>query len=456
MPLPAYLSRVLAAILPQRPAGSGMGWSGGAPILISPTGASLYARTVNANPEGAKALCAYAAAIKVISEDVAKLPLVVRESYINDATGATEERRVEGGVARLLMTQPNPEMTAFEFKRLLLDWKLSWGNGYAAIQRSMGGQAISLLPVHPLRVEVERERDTGELYYDVWNEGRVRERVEARDMLHLKNMSPDGMVGLSMASLAATTIAAGLAQDQHGEAFFANGGRPSGVLEHPDTLSPEARERLAEQWSKSYGSGNAYRTAVLEGGMKYNALSMPNTDAQFLESRRFTVEEIARWFRLPPSKLQDLARATLTNIEEMGRAYLEDSLQAHLVEFEEEVTAKLLPGKRHARFVTSSLTRGKGAERAQFYNAAIMGGWMTVNDVREAENLNPFDDDLANVPLVQGAIVPLASIGAGGDPGIEEDADPVLNEGAGVDSRVTGLARSRLAMQTTNGNCHHG
>lgn len=457
MALPRALQRLFAAILPQRPFGSGMGWSGAAPIYFAPGGASPASFQISNNPEGALASCPYASAIKVLSEDVAKLPLVVKESYINPATGATEERRVEGGVARLLSTRPNEELTAYEFKRLLIYWKLAWGNGYAAIQRSAGGQAVSLLPVHPCRVEVEREPGGGALYYDVWNEGQGRTRVEARDMIHLKNMSPDGMSGLSMATLAAVTISAGLAQDSHGEKFFRNGGRPSGVLEHPGVLSDGARNNLAADWAKAYGSGNAYRTAILEGGMKYNALSMPNTDAQFLESRRFTVQEVARWFRLPPSKLQDMSSATLTNIEEMGRSYLEDSLMAHLVEFEQELSAKLLTAKRHAEFVTASLTMGRGVERAQYHNAGIMGGWKTINDVRKAEGLNPFDDPLANVPLVQGAIVPLSRIATatpGGAPaanGTPEPSDPIV-----ADKRVAAMMeRTRLdILAKGNGNGH--
>jgi HK97 family phage portal protein len=450
----AYLS---AMISPTKPDGGGMGWSGGAPIFLSPTPPSRGALQLSVNPEGAFALDAYAAAIKVIAEDVAKLPIVVKESYRNPKTNATEHRRIETGAAVLLTRAPNPEMNPFEFKALMLRWKLGWGNAYAAIMRSASGAPVALQPVHPWRVEVERD-PAGVLYYDVWNDGQGRVRVERGDMIHLKNYSLDGMVGLSMAQLAATTIATGLAQEMHADRFFSNGGRPGGVLEHPSKPSPDAMERLAKDWSDKFGGGNAYRTAVLAEGMKFHSIAMPNTDAQFLESRRFTVEQIARWFRISPSKLQDLSRATLTNIEEMGRSHLEDCLESHLVEFAEELSAKLLRAGRTATFDTSRMTRGKGVERAQFYNAGIMGGFLTVNDVREAENLNPFDSDMANAPLVQGAIVPLESIGQVEHTEPTEGASEAVTGAATVDKRVVGngTLAARAQLLTTNGANGHG
>jgi HK97 family phage portal protein len=444
----AYLS---AMISPTKPDGGGMGWSGGAPIYLSPTPPSRGALQLSVNPEGAFALDAYAGAIKVIAEDVANLPIVVKEAYTNQRTKGIEHRRIESGAAVLLTRAPSTEMTPFEFKSLLIRWKLGWGNAYAAIMRSASGAPVALQPVHPWRVEVERDA-AGVLYYDVWNDGQGRVRVERGDMIHLKNYSLDGMVGLSMAQLAATTIATGLAQEMHADRFFSNGGRIGGVLEHPSKLSAEAQTRLMADWESKYGAGNAYRTAVLAEGMKYSAISMPNTDAQFLESRRFTVEQVARWFRISPAKLQDLSRATLTNIEEMNRSHLGDCLKAHLTEFAEELTRKLLAVGQKAVFDTSELTRGRGVERATFNNSGIMGGWLSINEVREAENLNPFDSPLANVPLVQGAIVPLDRVGTAEN---EEPPETAPGSTATSDKRAVGngtlAARAQLLTNGANG-----
>lgn len=210
----------------------------------------------------------------------------------------------------ILHKQANPEMSAFTFRETLLGWALSWGNGYAEIERDTVGRVVWLWPISPDRVNPDRTRN-GTLIYDVQNRGQSNTVFLAKDILHVKGLGFDGTMGYSVIAMARKSIGLGMAMETFGSSFFANGTHLGGVLKHPGRLVKEVADRLAESWSRKFsGPQSAFKPAVLEDGMTWERVGVPPEDAQFLEGRQFQVEEICRWFRMQPHKIAHLLRTT--------------------------------------------------------------------------------------------------------------------------------------------------
>lgn len=346
---------------------------------------------VTVTPEAALTHAAVLAAVRLLAETVASLPIIL---YRRLPDGG-KVRATDHPLYHLLHLKPNPRMAAFSLKEAMQASLALYGNGYALIDWGPDGRPAALWPLLPTMVTPEQDAETGNLQYRVQTR-KGSKVLPADQVLHIPGFSFDGLVGKSPITLAREAIGLALAQDEHGAAFFARGARMSGILTYPGALSPEARERLRKGWeAMANGRDNAWRTAVLEDGMKFEALTIPNKDAEWLAARKFSVNEIARIFRVPPHLIGDLERATFSNIETQSLEFLTYSLRPWLTRWEESLTVQLLtPAEQETYFVeflTADLLRGDTKSRYEAYRMAREAGWLSVNEIRQAENLPPVE-----------------------------------------------------------------
>lgn len=345
------------------------------------------------------------ACIRVISEDVASLPLPMY-------------RRLRRGKARapdhplyaVLHDSPNPELTSFQWRETLQAHLLLYGNAYSEIVRKNGWPS-QLWPIHPSRVSVRRNRETSALEYDISPVMGARVRLPKDRILHIPGLSLDGVTGVSPISVGRDAIGLGMASQEFASGFFARGARPSIILEHPGALSQEAHDRVKADFEEHQtGLSNSQRVALLEEGMKANAsLMMPLEDAQFIENRKMSIEEIARLFRVQPHKIGHLERSTFNNIEHLGIDHVVSTIRPWLVRWEQAIAMQLVPEEERAQFfaefVVDGLLRGDSKGRSDFYKALWEIGVLSPNDIRELENMNPVKDgDTYYVPLNYGAV----------------------------------------------------
>ena len=331
-------------------------------------------------------------AVSIISTSVAQLPWreFSRTDQGRSLTGST--------VDRLLNVQPCPELSAFQWRELMLSWALTWGNAVAEIEVDKLGRPLALWPLEPNRMTIGRDQNTGDIIYKVRNRQRTETILRPHQVFHLRGLGFDGVVGYSPIALARRTVSTALAAEKYGQAWFANSGVPAGVLEHPAKLGKEGAERLREDWERMHkGPVSAGRTAVLEGGMTYKTIGLPPGDVQWLDTRRFTVLEIARWFGIPPHLLFDLERATFSNIEHQSIEFVRHSLMPWIVRLEQEADAKLLaPQQRRSRYTklnANGLLRGDTKSRGAFYRLMHSVGAYSANDILELEDENPIPSD---------------------------------------------------------------
>jgi HK97 family phage portal protein len=410
------------------------------------------------------ALSAYYACIKVLSEDVGKLPFKVYK----ELSPRGKEVVRDHPAYRVLHRRPNPWMSAMTFRMTLQAHVCGWGSGYAEIQRTQGGEIEALWLIHPSRVTVlVPQASSGSVAYQVKNNDGATTLLPQESMFHIRGLGPDGLSGYSVAALGAESLGLALAAQRYGATFFANGASLSGVLEHPGELKSEAKDYLRTSWAQMYsGASNTGKTAVLEEGMKFSKISIPPEDAQFIETRQFAVEEITRWFRMPPHKIQHLLHATFSNIEHQGLEYVTDTLMPWLILWEQEADAKLLNGDEdlYTKHVVLGLLRGDAASRAAYYSTMFQIGGLSQNDMRELDDQNPIgpDGDVYYVPsnltrsedAAQGMVAssgarppqdpPVAAPPADGDEEPEEDpeekTDPPKDE---EDPQAAALAALR-------------
>lgn len=354
---------------------------------------------VTVTPETALTFSAVYRAISYISQTVALLPWGVYENYTPKANDP---------VHWMLSRRPNPEMSPFDFKRLLTAHALSWGNGYAEIEFNGAGVPVHLWPMHPATVLPMRD-EHGELFYRCFNSNGSYVDLPAYKVFHIRNIGSDGIVGYSTIGLAARTIGMGIAAEKFGSNLFERQAIPSGVLETEKQLSEEAATRLQSSFTDAYsGASNAGEVMVLEEGMKFRELTFKPEDLQFIQSRQFSVEEIARWFGLPPHKLSDMSRATFSNIENLSIAVVNDAILPWCKPFEEEGDYKLLSKRRgdvYTKMNIRGLLRGDNASRADYYTKMLQNGVYCINDVRFLEDMPPIEHgDKHFVPLNQTTI----------------------------------------------------
>ena len=381
-------------------------------VSAAPTfsfGSSMSGKSVT--PSSAIQVSAVYACVRVIAETIASLPLHVYES-----TDAGSRKANEHPLYRLLHDEPNTEMTSFIWREVMLSHLLLYGNSYCQILRSGRSKIVGLYPLLPDHMAVDRDTKGKLTYTYTTSEGRM-EQLNPEDVLHIPGLGFDGVMGYSPIALEKAAIGLGIAAEEYGSKFFQNGARPSGILTHPNTVKDPAALRAS--WNAAYGgSGNASRVAVLEEGMTFVPLSMPNNEAQFLETRKFQVTEICRIFRVPPHMIGDLERATFSNIERQNISLAVHTIRPWLVRIEQAINKTLIPenekGRYYAQFNIDGLMRGDYKSRMEGYAIARQNGWMSANDIRALENLNPIsEEEGGNAYLVNGNMIPISLAGLG-------------------------------------------
>ena len=356
------------------------------------------------------------ACVRVLSEAIAQLPLHV---YKYNDKG--KERVLQHPLYFLLHDQPNPEMTSFVFRETLMSHLLIYGNAYAQIIRNGRGDVIGLYPLMPDKMKVDRDEKNRLIYiysrYDEANPN-LKEQGDivlyADDVLHIPGLGYDGLVGYSPIALAKNAIGISIACEDYGASFFGNNANPSGVLEHPGVIKNP--DKLRDAWHRAYGGRNAHKVAVLEEGVKFTPVSIPNNEAQFLETRKFQIEEIARMYRVPLHMIGDLDHATFSNVEHLSLDFVKYSLDPWIVRWEQSLQKALLSdsekGRYFIKFNVDGLLRGDYASRMQGYSIGIQNGFLCPNDVRELEDMNLIPEEKGGFTyMVNGSMSRLCDAG---------------------------------------------
>lgn len=356
------------------------------------------------------------ACVRILSEAIAGLPLHLYR--YNDDGG--KEKAIDNPLYFLLHDEPNPEMTSFIFRETMMTHLLLWGNAYAQIIRDGKGEVVALYPLLPDRMKVDRD-ENGKLYYEYTPSddskfGGKTVVLHPYEVLHIPGLGFDGLVGYSPIAMAKNAIGMAIACEEFGARFFENGAAPSGVLEHPGTLKDPARVR--ETWQSQFGgSSNSGKVAVLEEGMKYSPISISPEQAQFLETRKFQINEIARIFRIPPHMVGDLEKSSFSNIEQQSLEFVKYTLDPWVIRWEQSLTRILFTKEEKKKYFiklrVDGLLRGDYVSRMNGYAIARQNGWMNANDIRELEDLDKISkEDGGDLYLVNGNMLPLNKAGA--------------------------------------------
>ena len=380
----------------------------------------LFGRTTSGqNVDEFKAMqtTAVYACVRILSEAIASLPI-----HVYERTDKGKEKRVDHPLYFLLHDEPNPEMSSFVFRETLMSHLLIWGNTYVQIIRDRSGNVISLYPLLPDKMSVHRD-SRGILYYKYQRQTEENPNITEtgtvilpqEDVLHVPGLGFDGLIGYSPIALAKNAIGMTLATEEYGASFFRNGANPGGVLEHPGILKDPKRVR--DSWNEVYkGVANAHKVAVLEEGMKYTQIGIPPEEAQFLQTRKFQINEIARLYRIPPHMVGDLEKSSFSNIEQQSLEFVKYTLDPWVVRFEQSFKRALfLPEEKKTHFIkfnVDGLLRGDYQSRMNGYAVGRQNGWLSTNDIRELEDLNLLsDEEGGNLYLINGNMTKLKDAG---------------------------------------------
>lgn len=379
--------------------------------------------------EQAERLSPVYACVTAIAETVAMIPVnIFRQVDEHTKTPATGHY-----LWNILKRRPNKLMTAFQFFETLQRHLLYRGNAYCLIvENDKTGRIEELLPLHPNRVTPKVLNDSEVEYHYLRPDGQTI-AFSKRLIFHIANQSEDGIIGRSPIQAVADSVGFGLNLLEHGNALFANGARPDGVLKLEGNLrDKEAVDRLRSQWEEIHGgAANSGKIAVLEGGAAYEPIAMNMRDAQFIEARKFSQQEVAQIFRVPPHMIQDLERATFSNIEEQSINFVRYTIQPWLKRWEHAIETQLIPLRANdlfVRFQTNSLLRGDFKTRTEGYASAIQNGYMSRDEVRNLEDMNPIPEGKGEEFLI-----PLNLGVAGEDPADQEPAASDVDEERGLE-----------------------
>ena len=352
--------------------------------------------------------------VRILSEAVASLPLHL---YRYSSEGS-KEKAVDHPLYFLLHNEPNPEMTSFAYRETMMTHLLLYGNCYSQIIRNGKGEVVALYPLMPNRMRVDRDLK-GQLYYEYQtgqDEARTMKgtivRLQPKDVLHIPGLGFDGLVGYSPIAMAKNAVGMAIACEEYGAKFFANGATPGGILEHPGVVKDP--EKVRESWMSAFGgSANSNKVAVLEEGMKYTPISISPEEAQFLETRKFQIDEIARIFRIPPHMIGDLEKSSFNNIEQQSLEFVKYTLDPWVCRWEQSMQRSLLNQEEKKdyffKFNVDGLLRGDYQSRMQGYAVGRQNGWMSANDIRSLENLDLIpDEEGGNLYLVNGNMTKLS------------------------------------------------
>ena len=376
--------------------------------------------------------------VRILAEAVAGLPLHLYR--YNDDGG--KEKAIDHPLYRLLHDEPNPEMSSFVFRETLMTHLLLWGNAYAQVIRNGKNEVVALYPLMPNKMSVDRD-SSGQLYYSYYRgtDEAIRDKehtviLKPADVLHIPGLGFDGLVGYSPIAMAKNAIGMAIACEEFGARFFANGAAPSGVLEHPGTIKDPSR--LRETWQSQFGGAtNSGKVAILEEGMKYTPSTISPEQAQFLETRKFQINEIARIFRVPPHMVGDLEKSSFSNIEQQSMEFVKYTLDPWVIRWEQSLQRALLgfgeKDKYFFKFNLEGLLRGDYQSRMNGYAIGRQNGWMSANDIRELENLDRIPtEEGGDLYLINGNMLPMRDAGAfantTNDSGKEENPDEEVLE----------------------------
>lgn len=393
----------------------------------------LFGRSTSGKPVNertAMQTTAVYSCVRILAEAVASLPL-----HIYQYTDKGKERVADHPLYSVLHDEPNEEMTSFVFRETLMSHLLIWGNAYAQIIRDGAGRVLGLYPLLPNKMQVDRA-DNGEIIYIYSRDSEENPNfctygqiyLRRQDVLHIPGLGFDGLVGYSPIAMAKNAVGMTQACEEYGASFFANGANPGGVLEHPGVLKDPGKVR--ESWNAVYrGTNNAHKIAVLEEGMKYQQIGIPPEEAQFLETRKFQINEIARLYRIPPHMVGDLEKSSFSNIEQQSLEFVKYTLNPWVIRWEQSLQkALLLPEEKKEYFIklnVDGLLRGDYQSRMTGYATARQNGWMSANDIRELEDLNPIpEEEGGNLYLINGNMTKLKDAGLFAVNGTEKEEEP--------------------------------
>jgi HK97 family phage portal protein len=332
--------------------------------------------------ENCLASSAVAACVRLLSETIASLPVHVYRDL-----GKSKEIAADHPIYDLLHSKPNAFQTSFVWIQQAIAHCLLHGNFYALIERNAAGDPVALWPLVPSGMIVEAVDGTVQYRYAY---GGQRNVFAFEDILHFKGLTMNGLVGLSVLHMAREGIGLSVAQETHAATLFRNGARPGLILQYPGFMNNEQRINFGESFAKKFaGALNAGKTVILEGGMSLEPVGFTSEDSQFLESRHFSVIEIARWFRVPPTMIGDMTRVSYSSSESEMQLFAMHSLVPWCVSLEAEINSKLLPERTQffVKFDVNSIIRGDQQSRYSAYSQGLQAGFLTVADVREAEGL---------------------------------------------------------------------
>ncbi len=356
--------------------------------IESPRRAFGYTAGISVTEDTAYMASAYYRGLMYISTQIAKLPWEVKDA---------QNRVIEDDLTKLLRLRVNPEMSSFMFRLVAIQTALHKGNFYAEIERRFDGRPVALWPIPTEAMQVERLPD-GRLIYKALGLSAQNPGADAyiapANIFHLRNFhTKDGIMGQGLAAYAIDALGINLASDRAAKNLFANGGLPSGVITVEGTLDDDAYQRVKESWNAAYGGKNSGRTAVLEQNAKYTPVSMDPQMMQFLDSRKFSVIELARFLGLPPVKLMDTTAATYSNVENSNLEVVTDTLDAWAVNLETETDIKILNmqyGGKFSELDLYSVFRGDMTTRSNYFSKMMQAAAITPNEIRMREGQVPY------------------------------------------------------------------
>lgn len=343
---------------------------------------------VHVTSESAMRNTAVYSCVMVISETLAQLPFILYER-----DGESKKRAVNNRLYSLIHDAPNDFQTSFDWRLTKTMQILRHGVGYSFINRSLSGEPLEFLPMRSDRVECTQNKDYSLSYVFTDADGK-KIPLRQDQVFRVLGYSMDGVTPMSPIEYHRQTIGIASAAGNHAASMFKNGAKMSGVLQNDGHFSSdEVAKRVKQSWDESTSGANANKTALLEDGLKWQQVSMSNRDAQYIESRKFQIEEIARIYRVPPHKIGHLERSTNNNIEHQGLEFVTDTMMPWNIRWEQsfsrDVLGRTLSKRFFSELLVDGLMRGDSAARSEFYSKAVGGPWMTINEARKAENRDP-------------------------------------------------------------------
>jgi HK97 family phage portal protein len=374
-----------------------------------------FGSSTSVSKEQALRVAAVWSCVRVLSETIASLPISLYEKDKNN----NKIKLNNNPLNKLVGEQPSGIYNSFMFfERALVDLSFD-GNFCAYIERNQGGLPIGIHPLQYKDVDVFVSPDGREVYYEVKESADsvypITGKVQSMNMIHVKGLSFDGITGKSPIEAAAETLGISISLDKHAGNWFKNGSQLGGILKHPATLKPDTAKRLRESWNSNYsGVANTGKTAILEEGMDWVARTVPNNQAQFIESREYQISDICRIFRVPNHLVNDLSSATYSNIEAQQIDFVVHTITPWIKRIESELNQKLIPnnkrGQEYFKFNLNAILRGDSKSRADYYRTLVNIGVLSPDEVRSLEDLNPMGDESAKV-YMQSNMMPLDKLG---------------------------------------------